>query len=348
MAVRMKDIARAIGVSTVTVSKVLNNDPTISVATRDRVLACAKELNYRKNQAALGLATGKSNMVGLIVPEIVHGFFSEVAAGVSDFLRGHGYGLIISSSRDDSALEAEEIRQMLARRVDAVILASCANDPAALEALIKELPVVFLDRRTDLSTSKTGFVGTDDFLAGELATRHLLAAGCTRVAYIGGPQFSPTMDREISFRSVHQQHGIRVQETLVVHLPQNEEATHTLGSDAMRKLLRLASRPDAVFCYNDAAAYGAMHAILEANLRIPDDIALVGCGNNRYDEFLRIPLSSVDQNTAQLGLEAARLALALIHGRRAGDDPSERLVIVKPTLVQRQSTRRNKGSVSRD
>jgi LacI family transcriptional regulator len=326
MATRMKDIASAVGVSTVTVSKVLNGDRTISKETRRRVLACAEALQYRTNLAAKGLVTGRSRTIGLIVPEIVHGFFSDVAAGVSDCLRSHGYGLIISSSRDDMILEADEIQQMMARRVDAMIVASCALKLNAFKSIAQELPLVFLDRRIG-SNMGAGFVGTDDALAGELATQHLINLGRRSIAYIGGPLFSPTLQRETAYR-----------EDLIVHLPQNEEATHIMSAEATKRLMTLKKRPDAIFCYNDAAAYGAMQGIVEANLKIPNDIALVGCGNYRYNDFMQVPLTSIDQDTAELGKKAAQMALRFIElsPDKVSMDPTQ--VLIKPRLVVRKSS----------
>ena len=152
MAARMKDIAKALNVSIVTVSKVLNkNDSRISEATRQRVLTCARQLDYRTNLAAKGLATGHSKTIGLIVPELFHGFFAEVAAGMSDALAQQGYGLIISSSRDDVKLENRDIKQMLARSVDALVVASCSSDADVLMSADREVPVILLDRRVDHS-----------------------------------------------------------------------------------------------------------------------------------------------------------------------------------------------------
>ena len=124
MIVRLKDIARDLGVSTVTVSKAIRNHVDISEATKKRVRARMKELNYRPNLAARSLITGRSCMVGLVVPDLVHAFFSELAKGLSSVLRQNGYGLILSSSEEDPSLEKEDIEQMLARRVDALLVAS--------------------------------------------------------------------------------------------------------------------------------------------------------------------------------------------------------------------------------
>jgi LacI family transcriptional regulator len=339
MPVRMKDIAEALNLSIVTVSKVLNGDNTISEPTRQRVLACAKKLDYRTNLAAKGLVTGQSKMVGLIVPDLFHGFFSEVAAGLSDLLRGHGYGLIIASSRDDKELERQEVQQMQARRVDALIVASCELQAGVFDSLAKELPLVLLDRRIQ-HTVEAGFVGTNNLLAGELATQHLIDIGCRRIAHIGGPSFSPASDRVHAFRYVLKREGIDLPAGYVIQIPQNEEQSHVMGAESMKKLLELKTRPDGVFCYNDATAFGAMRAIFEAGLRIPDDIAVVGCGDIQYNEFLRVPLTSINQDAPRLGAEAGKMALSMIRSRRQGSASSQLETVVKPALTVRASTQR--------
>jgi LacI family transcriptional regulator len=337
MAARMKDIAKALNVSIVTVSKVLNNDLSISEATRQRVLECARKLDYRTNLAAKGLVTGQSKMIGLIVPDLFHGFFAEVAAGMSDALGRHGYGLIISSSRDSAELESKEIRQMLARSVDALIIASCEPQPAALEMAAREVPLVLLDRRIS-GEPAFQFVGTDDTLAGELATQHLIDIGRRRIAYIGSHAFSPSSDRERAYRAVLSRSKIEVPMEYLVRISGNEGSNHVLGQQCMQKLLMLKPRPDAVFCYNDPTAWGAMAAILEAGLRVPEDIAIVGCGNAFYNSLMRVPLTSVDQNAAGLGSEAAELSIRAIKQRLHKQDYVPASVLLKPTLVVREST----------
>ncbi len=337
MAVRMKDIARALNVSIVTVSKVLNHDPSIGEGTRQRVLAYAKQIDYRTNLAAKGLVTGQSRMVGLIVPELLHGFFSEIAAGISDVLREQGYGLIISSSRDDKELERQEVEQMLARRVDCLVVASCETRVGVFDGVAREVPLILLDRRIAHDV-EAGFVGTNDLLAGELATQHLIDLGRRRIAHISGPNFSPANDRKQGYRAVLKREGISVRKEYIVNLRQNEESNDIMGAESMKKLLRLKVRPDGVFCYNDPTAYGAMQAILDAGLRIPEDIALVGCGNIHYDAYLRVPLTSIDQNAARLGIEAGKMALACIQNRRQRVCDLRLEAVLTPTLVVRNST----------
>ncbi len=338
MAARMKDIAKALKLSIATVSKVLNQkDSKLSEPTRQRVLECARRLDYRTNLAAKSLVTGESKMIGLIVPELFHGFFGEVAAGMSDALTQQGYGLIISSSRDSENLENSEVRQMLARGVDAIVVASCASRPEALRSADHDVPVILLDRRVG-PAGAFWLVGTDDRVAGELATQHLIDIGRKRIAYIGAASLSPTNDREEGFRVALSRAGMRVSPQHIVRLPQNEESNHVLGARFMRRLLKLRPRPDAVFCYNDPAAWGAMLAILDAGMRVPEDIAVVGCGGVLYSEMMRVPLTTVDQHARLIGQEAANLAQRAIRERSDGLRGKPVTLLLEPALIVREST----------
>ena len=338
MATRMKDIAKALGLSIVTVSKVLNKkDAHISEATRHRVLECAHRLDYRPNLAAKSLVTGQSNMIGLIVPELFHGFFAEVAAGMSDALDQQGYGLIISSSRDDVKLEVKEVRQMLARNVDALVIASCNSDSEVLKSADGEVPVVLLDRRVG-DRGAFWLVGVDDLLVGELATQHLVDIGRKRIAFIGGPDFSPTSDRRDGYLKVLSKYGIKVTAKWVMRLPRNEESSPVLGAAVMRQLLKANPKPDAVFCYNDPTAWGVTLAALEAGLRVPEDIAVLGCGDNIHNKFFRVPLSSVSQNSRRMGGEAANLEIRLIRNRSQKVQQAPMTLLLQPTLIVRDST----------
>src|SRR5689334_23514098 len=165
MAVRMKDIARDLGVSVVTVSKVLRNHTDISEETRERVLARMKELDYRPNLAARSLVTGRTYLVGLVVPDLLHPFFAEIAKSLSDVLRESGYYLIISSSEEDPNLEEEEINHLLARRLDTLVIASCRSTVDLFFRIEKQqTPYVLIDR--SLPGLSANFVGVDDEAVG--------------------------------------------------------------------------------------------------------------------------------------------------------------------------------------
>jgi LacI family transcriptional regulator len=335
MAVRMKDIAKELGVSLVTVSKVFNNHLDISAETRERVLRRMKELNYQPSLYAQGLASGHSLMVGLIVPDLVHAFFSEVAKSLSSVIRKERFGLVISSSNDDAQLEKEEIALMVQRRVDVLIVASCQETSRGFDEIAHEVPLILLDRR--FTNFNVSFVGTDDILVGEMATQHLIDMGFKRIAHIGGMKTSTSLGRLQGYKNALARNKISVPETYILHRKRSDESGDTTGRQAMEKLLKLKPRPDAVFCFNDPAAIGAMNAIIAAGLKIPDDIGIIGAGNIRYAESFRVPLSTIDVSSSSLGEHAGALALQLAASKRA---PRPKSIIVQPKLIIRDSSRR--------
>ena len=337
MAVRMKDIARDLGVSVVTVSKVLRNHSDISQETRQRVLKRIKQLNYRPNPAARALVTGRTYSMGLVVPDLLHPFFAQVAKGLSGVLRQKGYSLTISSSEEEPELERQEIEQLLTRRVDAILVASAQWTVESFRRIEEQkTPYVLIDRRfTGLAAH---FVGTDDEAAGLLATEHLIAQGCTRIAHIRGPEVSTAVGRVQGYQRALAQHGLLPPPGYLVPIGESGDALgDSRGCAAMERLLQLDPHPDGVFCYNDPVAMGAMKAILNAGLSIPEDIALIGCGNVFYSEFLRVPLSTIDQNSAAIGEQAAQLALSLVESNSLQRPKS---ILLEPALIARASTAR--------
>ena len=180
--------------SVITVSKVLRNHPEVGHATRERVLARVKELDYRPNLAARSLVTGRTYLVGLIVPDLLHPFFAEVAKSLSDVLRKSGYYLIISSSEEDPDLEQQEVDHLLARQLDTLVIASC-RPTAELFVRIErhKTPYILIDR--SVPGASANYVGVDDVAVGRLATEHLIAIGCKRIAHIRGPETSPGVAR---------------------------------------------------------------------------------------------------------------------------------------------------------
>jgi LacI family transcriptional regulator len=333
MAVRLKDIARDVGVSVVTVSKVLRGNADIGETTRRRVLKRMKELNYQPNMLARGLASGRTHTVGLVVPDLVHPFFAEFAKSLSGVLRTSKNALILASSEEDPEMERQEIRTLLSRGVDVLLIASCqANLRNFYELGDERTPYLLFDR--NFPHLAAHFVGSDDVQVGEMATRHLIELGRKRIAHIGGKNTSPSFDRLRGYRSALAAASLPSPEGLVVICERMEESGDRVGFAAMQQLLQQKPRPDAVFCYNDLSAIGAIDAALQAGLRVPEDIAFIGCGNLRYANYLRVPLSSIDHGTAELGKIAGELALEL----SVKPEQEPRCVLVPPTLVAREST----------
>ena len=337
MSVTMKDIARDLGVSVVTVSKVLRNHDDIGTETRNRVLQRIKELNYRPNLAARSLVTGRTFLVGLIVPGLLHPFFAEVAMALSNALRKKGYYLIISSSEEDPELEDREIDQLLGRRLDALIIASSNTSPAGLERIEEQkTPYILIDRQ--FPDKLANFIGVDNEAVGVLATEHLIEVGCKRIAHMRGPEHIPSIRRMEGFRKAMRNHKRPVPPEYIVGGQTVDVDSHDHGFEAMGRLLELSPPPDGVFCYNDPLAIGAMDRVLEAGLRVPEDIAVIGCGNLHYDTSLRVPLSTIDQQSRQMGERASKLVLQLIESKTP---VRPRNIILESRVVPRLSTQRN-------
>jgi LacI family transcriptional regulator len=335
MAVRMKDIARDLGVSVVTVSKVLRNHEDIGEETRRRVLRRMKELDYHPNMAARALVTGRTYAVGLVVPDLVHPFFSEVAKGISGALRKQGYGLLISSSEENAEIERQEIESLLARHVDALIIASTQCTVQSFRRIEeRKRPYVLVDRCFAGLTAN--FVGVDDEQVGLLATEHLIAVGCRRIAHIRGPEVSTALGRLAGYRKALVRRGLEIPAGYIEPVRMGDDQGDVGGHEAMQRILSVDPRPDGVFCYNDPTGMGALKAILESGLRVPQDIAVIGCGNVRHLDLLRVPLSSVDQDSAAIGQKAAALALKILESKR--EKPRPRTILLQPRIVAREST----------
>jgi LacI family transcriptional regulator len=334
MAITMQDIAKDLQVSVVTVSKVLRNKGNISVATRKRVLDRAKELNYQTNWVARSLVTRRTFTIGLLLPDFTHPFFAEIAKAIAETVRPHGYHVVISYFEEDPAIERSEADSLLARQVDGLIIASAQSSEQVefFEGIRKrKVPFVLIDR--PLAGVSASFIGVDNEAIGRLATSHLIAQGCRRIAHLRGPGIGIAMARLAGYRRALEVAKIPVLSRYIVTAGY-EDVT---GSKAMQTLLQNGAIPDGVFCYNDPVAIGAMKAVFEAGLSVPHDVAIVGAGNVHYSDVLAVPLTTVDQGTGQIGRQAAELLLGQIASKRT---LRPRKILIAPKLVVRQSTKR--------
>jgi LacI family transcriptional regulator len=214
--VRLKDIARDLNVSVMTVSKVVRGCADVGAETRSRVLARIKELNYQPNWVARSLAARRTFMIGLIVPDLMHSFFAEIAKGVSAAIRPLGYDVVICNSEEDAAVEASEVERLLGRQIDGLVLASSqsASDAEVFQRMdARNIPYVLIDRRfPDLQAP---YVGADDEAIGRLATAHLLERGCRRIAHIAAQQRPPGLGRLKGYRDALEAANIAFNEAYV-------------------------------------------------------------------------------------------------------------------------------------
>jgi len=334
MAVTMSDIARDLHLSVVTVSKVLRNKGKISLKTRKLVLDRAEKLGYRPNWIARSLVTRRTYTIGLLLPDFTHLFFAEIAKAVAETVRAQGFHVLISYSEENPELEKSEIESMLARQVDGLIIAS-AQTPEQLAFFEgiqrRKTPFVLIDRF--IPGVAASFVGVDDKEIGRLATEHLLVQGCRKIAHLRGPRIGLAEHRMGGYLKTLERNGLK---SLPHHVVEAGFTDQT-GYEAMNKMLGTTPLPDGVFCYNDPVAIGTIRAILKAGLRVPTDIGVVGAGNIRYSDMLVVPLTTVDQQTVEVGRRAAGLLLEQI-GRAKGGAPKK--VLLPPRLVARQSTLR--------
>ena len=334
--VRMKDIARDLGVSLMTVSKALRNHSDISEQTRARVLKRMKELNYQPDWIARSLVTRRTYLVGLVIPDLMHSFFAEVAKGVARRLEPGGYHVVIFNSEENPEAETRQIELLLQRKVDGLIIASAhhSGDAEIFRTLaVRQTPYVLIDRQ--FSGLQANYVGSRDEEIGEMATDHLIERGCRRVAHIRGPAVPTGAGRMKGYRRSLARHRLAAPAEYVVR----GLAGDNTGHDAMTQLLEATPRPDGVFCYNDPVAAGAIKAILEAGLRVPEDIAIIGVGNVHYSDLLRVPLSTIDQSSPELGEKAADLLAACMDAKIP---PAPSRILIPARLVERDSTRRSK------
>ena len=330
MPVTLADIARELGVSKMTVSRAINNHPLINAETRTRVLEVARRLNYQPNQHARALATNRSHLIGVVVPDLMHSYFAEIYRGVEAVARPLGYRNLICNTDEDAAKELDETEALLPR-TDGLIVAS-SLPPAKIgfyKRIVKEgAKVVFIDRR--LKGLNCPVVTTDDVQVGMLATEHLISLGHRRIGHLRGTSASTSEGRFEGYRRALEKHRLPLDDALVRDCGFSERD----GYEATRLWLAEGPLPGAVFAVNDPAAIGAMQALEEAGRRVGRDVAVVGSGNIHYGDMLRVPLTTVSWSRSEMGQQAARLLLQLIEG----EAPGKRQVVLPPELIVRSST----------
>jgi len=331
----MKRIAGELGVSITTVSKVLNNRDDIGHATRARVLAKVAELGYQPNAVARSLTLRRTHTLGVVIPDLMHSFFVEIIAGLETVASARGYGILLCSSSEDPAKERQELDMLRQRQVDGIVLgsANASGNTDLLQQLTSlGIGLVMIDRddHPDVACDR---VVTDDREVGRLATAHLIEQGRKAIGHITGTTVLHAKRRADGYRAALAAARLKGKADWMVRGGFKEAD----GYRGMKKLLSIRPRIDAVFAANDPSAIGAMKAVWDAGLRVPEDIAVVGAGDIALGDLLRVPLTTISWSRDEQGKAAAKLLLERVEGD-PGALMEPRRVVIPPQLVVRRSS----------
>ena len=334
MRTTITDIAKATGFSIATVSMILSGkDRRISESTREKVLAAAKEMNYRPNQAAVKLKLGKSQTIGVIIPDISNSYYASMVKGLEDSCSRRGYSLILCNSQDNWDKELDCISTLDSKGIDGLVLCPSAN--ASNEKLqitidkLKEIGVPLIQTALLPKDSEGSCVTVDSYLGGRLAAEHLCKLGHKDVAIITGPMYlKPAKDRVQGFMDVMEKYGHPVPEESIISGDYSYECGLRVAHDVLN------TGCTAVFASNDMVALGLIHALRREGLRIPEDISVVGYDNILASGIAEVALTTISQPVFELGASLGTLLCDMIENKV--EDP--RRIIFEPTLVVREST----------
>ncbi|WP_322806462.1 LacI family DNA-binding transcriptional regulator [Thermanaerothrix sp.] len=328
----IREVAARAGVSPTTVSHVINNTRFVSPEARERVLQAMEELGYRPNVLARSLRRGETRTLGLILPDSANPFFAEVARAIEDAAFREGYNVILGNSENELEKERLYVEVLTTKQVDGLIFVAAGDRSQSLEGLVRQgLPVVVVDRQ--LTHLDVDTVLADNLQGGLLATRHLIHLGHRRIGCITGPShLTPSAQRVIGYRQALGEAGLRIEEDLIVR----GDFSPRSGYLAARRLFSHPHPPTAIFACNDMMAIGALRALAELRLAVPDAVAVIGFDDIELASYASPPLTTIRQDKVALGQAAVRLLLERIADR---DLPARR-VVIPTTLIERETTRR--------
>jgi LacI family transcriptional regulator len=327
--VTMADVAREVGVSLMTVSRVINNKDDVSPTTRQRVQDAIARLGYRPSGIARGLATRRTGTLGLVVPDVANPFFADVARGVEHHAYANGYNVFLCNTSEDPEREMAVLQSLEEKRVDGVVLCSSRLGDDALRALLERHPAVVLINR-QLDDDHVGVVLVDDLGGGREATQHLLRAGHRAVGFLAGPAVSHSgRQRFEGYRAAFAAADPSYNPSWTRHcLP-----TVAGGREAAHELLSSHPELTALFCYNDLVAVGALQACGALGRQVPGDLAVIGFDDILLAGLVTPPLTTCRVPRYELGGEALRLLLNRIAGPLEECDQ----IVLQPELVVRAS-----------
>lgn len=321
------DVAGRAGVSKSLVSRVMRGENSVSASSRAAVMAAAEKLGYRANAAARSLVQRRSYNVGVVVSDLHNIFFAEVLDGLYAAAAEGGYRTLITTGNRDPSAEQRALEQLLELRADGVVLAGSRMPSAAIEAAARVVPIAAVG--SDLRLPGVDVVVDDDFAGAVLAVEHLVVLGHRDIALIDGGEGAGAAERTAGYKSTMEAAGLSSQIQV-----EPGDFTESGGYGGARRLLAGPRRPTAIFASNDQSAVGALNAVIEAGLRVPEDVSLMGYDNTALAALRHISLTTIHQPRDQIGEMAMKAVLRRIE--RPGS--LARRHVLAPKLVVRTTT----------
>jgi LacI family transcriptional regulator len=335
----IKDIARELNVSTSTISRALKDYPGISDETKRRVKELAEKLNYRPNAIALSLRKSRSYTIGVIIPEVVHFFFSTVISGIEEVAFSRGYNVILTQTNENLSREKSSVQTMLSNQIDG-FLVSFSKETTDFrhfsELLDQGYPIVFFDRIPEISNSVSVIV--DDYQGAFNATSHLINQGYSKIVHLAGPSnLRISQERSRGYQDALLAHGIGVRTDYIIEcFKGSDDESYKITSELLKAS---DEKPDGFFASNDMAAVGAMLACKAEGFRIPEDIGIVGFSNWQFCSMIEPKLSSVAQPGFKMGSKSTEILLDLIEKKISADQFNGPLVLETELLIRNSSVR---------
>jgi LacI family transcriptional regulator len=335
--ITLKEIAETLGISITTVSKALKNYPDVSEKTRQSVIALAEKLNYSPNSFAVNLRTKESKTIGLIIPEVVHHFFSNVINGIIAEAEKNGYLVIILQSNESLELEKKQVALLINKRVDGIIMSlsnESNNDAHIKEILQREIPFVQFDKISKLIPSSKVII--NDQKAAMDAVQHLIDKGCKKIAHIRGP-INPqnAIDRFLGYKKALEKNNIPFDSKLVYTCT---NVTFEEGLEFAKQILSDHQDVDGIFVITDLVAVGVLAHFNEKNISVPHQVAIIGFSNWFMSQVITPKLSTVDQPSYEMGVTAFNLLLEEMTCRKDGLEYSPRTIELETSIIEREST----------
>ncbi len=332
----IKDVAKKSGFSVATVSAVINDIPIVSEKSKNKILQVIDEMGYRPNTIARSLKKSKTSTLAIIVRDITNPFYPELISGIEEIAWSKNYEVILCNTENDIEKEKKYIENLISKQVDGVFISTSSSKRTIDYTVLSNnnIPYVFVNRKPDLLLENEWFVGTDNFSAVQKAIRYLKNKGIKDIAFYAGPQeFSTFQQRLLAFKDTIQEEGLLLNEEWIFIKEEFDEKT---GYENTLELFKKNKLPECIFCSTDPLAFGAYKALLDNNVKIPNEIYLMGTDNNRFGDL--IGLTSIDMKNKKMGREAAEVLIDILkykHEQREFSRKQE--IVLQPELILRSS-----------